>query len=96
MDTEAKHIGLSMDTLTEAREAARALLEQLHLAAYLFEVEPRAELWEVRIDCALVDGWQSATIGVDIAQLLGSRADPALRARLLKEWRTRLAACKPA
>ena len=38
--------------LTEARDTVQTLLEQLGLATYLFEVEPRTNHWEVHIECA--------------------------------------------
>lgn len=43
---------LSQKELTEARDTVQSLLEQLGLAAYLFEVEPRPDHWEVRVECA--------------------------------------------
>ncbi len=39
---------LSEKQLTEARDTVQALLEQLGLAAYLFEVEPRRSLGGAR------------------------------------------------
>lgn len=80
--------------LTEANEATAGLLEQLGLEAYLFEVEPREGPWEVHVDCALGDGWQSLTLPVDITQLLDTRSNEALRLQVLKDWRARLAACR--
>jgi len=84
---------ISTVELTEAREAASALLEQLGLEAYLFEIEPRDKRWELHIDCAIVQGWQSATLPVDKSLLLASHKESAARERLLSEWRKRLAAC---
>ena len=37
----------STDELLKATKAARALLDQLQLSAYTFEVEPREGEWEV-------------------------------------------------
>jgi hypothetical protein len=42
---------LSEKALTQARDTVASLLEQLGLGAYLFEVEPRADHWEVRVEC---------------------------------------------
>lgn len=69
----------STEELLKAKETASALLEQLHLAAYLFEVEPRQGHWEVRIDCALDQGWQTSVLLVDKALLLASAHDPGAR-----------------
>jgi hypothetical protein len=84
---------ISTVELIEAKEAANDLLEQLGLDAYLFEIEPRDERWELRIDCAIEQGWQSARLPVDKSLLLASHKESGARERLLSEWRTRLAAC---
>lgn len=86
--------GFSTLELAEAREATRALLDTLGLASYLFEVEPRTDgRWEVRIDCAVADGWQSVVLPVSRERLLASRSDQQARAELLHDWGARLAAC---
>lgn len=84
----------STEELLKAKETAAALLEQLGLVAYLFEVEPREEHWEVRVDCALDQGWQTSVLLVDKVLLLSSLHDPGARERLLQEWGRHLASCK--
>lgn len=88
-------MNISTRRLIEAREVTSGLLEQLGLEAYLFEVEPREGPWEVRVECAHNGQWQSATLTVDVVQLLSSRGNGALRARMLEDWGVRLAACRP-
>ena len=83
---------LSGKQLTEARDTVQALLEQPGLAAYLFEVEPRTDPWEVRIECAPDSGWQSSILNVDEGRLTACRTDAGARNRLLEEWRQRLQA----
>ncbi len=85
---------LSTRDLAQAKEAVTGLLEQLGLAAYLFEVEPRVGNWEVRIECAMERGWKSVLLPVDKTRLIESRTDSRIRDRLLVEWRRALAACK--
>lgn len=85
---------ISTVELALAKEATRILLDELGLAAYLFEVEPRNDAWELRLDCAVADGWQSLRLPLDKAKLLTSLEDPAARADLLAAWRARLASCK--
>lgn len=80
----------SQKELIEARDTVQALLDQLGLAAYLFEVEPRAGHWEVRVECAPDSGWQSSVLNVDPQWLAACRTDDAARDRLLEEWRQRL------
>lgn len=85
---------LSTFELAQAKEAADILLERLGLSAYLFEIEPRADHWTLRIDCAVSDGWQSLVLPVDKASLLASREEGPARARLLAEWQAHLAVCR--
>ncbi len=80
--------------LAQAKEAVSTLLEQLGVAAYLFEIEPREDRWSLRVDCALDEGWQSVALPVDKSLLVASREDVLARERLLNEWRTQLGACK--
>lgn len=80
--------------LALADQAAKALLEQLGLSTYLYEVEPRDGAWVLRLDCAAPDGWQSVTLALDKAQLLTSLEDTRVRDDLLAAWRRRLAGCK--
>lgn len=84
----------STDELLKATEAARALLDQLRLSAYTFEVEPREGQWEVRVECALAGGWQRSVLGVDKALLLASTQDATVHERLLADWSKHLAACR--
>ena len=81
---------LSAKNLNEARETVGTLLQQLGLSAYLFEVEPYADHWEVRVECAHNSGWQSSLLVVDDAMLRASRTDRFARDHLLDEWRERL------
>jgi hypothetical protein len=84
----------STDQLLEATKAARALLDQLRLSAYTFEVEPREAEWEVRIECAVAEGWQRSVLAADKALLLASAKDADVRKRLLADWGQHLAACR--
>lgn len=86
---------LSTVELAQARTAVAALLEQLGLTAYLFEVEPRDGAWEVRVECATAaKEWQSVVFPVDREQLGASIADETLRRKLLAQWAKHLAACE--
>ena len=81
---------LSAKELALAKETVGGLLEQLGLTAYLFEVEPHAGRWQVRIECALDSAWQSSVLAVDEGLLRASRTDATARRRLLDEWGQRL------
>lgn len=82
----------STDELLKATEAARALLDQLHLSAYTFEVEPREGSWEVRVECAVAEGWQRSVLSADKTLLLASTRDPRAGERLLADWSKHLQA----
>jgi hypothetical protein len=79
--------------LANAREIVHELLEQLRLEAYLFEVEPRALNWKIRVDCGINGQWQSLVLEVDPGQLSASREDGAARAALLSAWSNQLHEC---
>lgn len=86
---------LSERELTQAKETVASLLETLGLSAYLFEVEPHEGHWEVRVECALNSGWQSATLAVDEALLAAARTDTPVRDALLADWRHHLTPPRP-
>ena len=83
---------LSEKQLTEARDTVQSLLDQLGLAAYLFEVEPRTDHWEVRVECAPNSGWKSSVLNVNEDWLTACRIDSGARDKLLDEWRLHLRA----
>lgn len=87
-------MSISIVELATAKEAVSALLDDLGLEAYLFEIEPGDRRWEVRLECAIEPGWESVMLPVDKLKLLASREDAAVHAELLAAWRERLAACK--
>lgn len=76
--------------LIDAREATSALLEQLDLKAYLFEVEADEDAWIVRVEWARNGDWQTVAMPVQWDQLLNSRSDAKARDTLLRDWRGQL------
>lgn len=86
----------STDELLRAKESAQDLLESCCVAAYVFEVEPRDDQWELRVDCAVDGGWQSINLLIDRKDLLQSPEDTSIRDGLMLMLRERLAACKKA
>lgn len=83
-------VALTTDELVAAKEAVARLLDELRLAAYLFEVEPREGDWEVRIECELEDGWRITHLDIAKDDILASARDPLMRASLLRTLRTHL------
>jgi len=84
---------LSILELASAREIVRSLLEQLRLEAYLFEVEPHARNWKIRIDCGINEKWQSAVLEITREQLTASREAGPARDAVLTAWHEQLSAC---
>jgi hypothetical protein len=76
--------------LIRAREVIDTLLQQLDVDAYLFEIEPKAQQWELKVECAVEEGWGSFTLALD-EPLPKSEGE---QAALLDQCRTALAACK--
>ena len=87
---------LSISELAKSRDAVTALLDELRLDAYLFEIEPRDDRWKLKVDCAVeADGaWESITLLVPKEMLLLCRDDVSVHRRIITEWRERLATCK--
>lgn len=83
-------VALSTGDLIAAKDAVTKLLDELGLAAYLFEVEPRAGDWELRIECELEDGWRIAHLDIPKEQILASTRDRMARASLLRTLRLHL------
>jgi hypothetical protein len=85
---------LSIAELAQAKEAVADLLDELGLSAYVFEVGPRGAEgpWELRVERAVNDGWQSLSLPVEPSALLASRTDASARSRLLREWGRQLKA----
>ncbi len=79
--------------LEKATEAAEGLLKELGLEAYLFAIEPRQGEWELKLECAVREGWQTVTLPVDTKLLLARRTGSGVRARLLQSWSAKITAC---
>jgi hypothetical protein len=84
----------SIDELTRAREVVDTILDELHVDAYVFEVEPNSETWEIVIECAIAEGWQRIKLSAPRDNLLHSMDDAVIYQSLITTWRDRLADCK--
>lgn len=76
---------LTSRNLVEAKETVGNLLEQLGLTNYLFEIEPRDDRWEVRVECAHNSAWQSSIFTVEDTALRACRTDRLVRDHMLSE-----------
>lgn len=80
--------------LARAREIAARVLDELNLDAYLFEVEPEEETWELRLECAFESGWTSLSVPVNRQELLAAGDDSDAFNRLVDQVRERVGDCK--
>jgi hypothetical protein len=87
-------LAVTGEDLRRAREAAEDLLEEMGLAAYLYEVEPGEGVWWVRVECAVAEGWQVAELPADHGQLLAAPGDARIREGLLADWGGELGECR--
>ncbi len=89
-------MSLSTIDLAKARETANTILEDMRLDAYLFEVEPRNENWELTIECAceIDGGWKRITLRVPKKVLLQSYVDEDVKRDLFNYWEKQLVDCK--
>jgi hypothetical protein len=87
-------MSLAIKELAKARDTVASLLDELRLDAYLFEVEPREDQWEVKIEYAIVQGWETVTLPVSKEILLACLDERKVREQLLDDWRAKLSAAK--
>ena len=85
---------LSTAEFANARETVTRILEELRLDAYLFEVEPSEEELEIKIECAVKEGWETVKLPVAKGLLLRSFDDPDAHRKLVDEWRNALSDCR--
>lgn len=86
-------MSISMNELVQVREVTRKILDELQLDAYLFEVEPREGQWEIKVECAINEGWETVMLGVKKDLLLRGIDDAVAHQLLLDDWREALSAC---
>lgn len=85
---------LSAEELARMRMNVAALLDELQLETYLFDIEPNPGQWEIKVECATDDGWSTFRLTAESDYLLHGRYDAVAHAVLLDNWRDSLAACK--
>ena len=80
----------TISEIDNARKAVATLLEALELEAFLFEVEPVGDQWEVKLEWATEQVWTTVNLAASHNDLLQSLDDVAVRNMLLSEWRLAL------
>ncbi len=89
-------MSISAVDLAKARDSASSILQELQLDAFIYEVEPRDDVWELTIECACkIDGsWKTYTLRVPKRMLLDSVGDDMVKQHLFEYWKKLLADCK--
>jgi len=87
-------VTLSKNELAQARDVVARVLEELRLDAYLFEVEPLAGQWQIRVECAVEGGWETCRLSAGKEYLLRGVDDAVVHEVLIDNWREALAACR--
>ena len=76
--------------LAHARQVVEKVLDRLDVETYIFDIEPVAGQWELKVECAVDEGWGSFSMLLDEPL----PRDPKEQERLLVQCREKLAACK--
>jgi hypothetical protein len=84
--------GISTEELRGTRKAVEGLLEELGMGAFLYTIEQKEAGWTLTIERALDGDWQTTVLPLDPHALAASLRDPALRAALREDWKSRLRA----
>jgi hypothetical protein len=85
---------LSTSELAEMRQTVASLLDELKLDAYLFEIEPREDQWEIKVECAIDEGWEAFRLSAEKDYLIHGFDDAVARDVLMDNWREALASCR--
>lgn len=84
----------SIAELAGVRETVSKLLNELQLEAYLFEIEPQEEQWQLTVECAIDEGWEIVKLKANKDYFLHGADDAIVHQLLIDEWREALSACK--
>lgn len=76
--------------LAQARQVIEKVLDRLDVETYIFDIEPVAGQWELKVECAIDEGWGSFSLLLD-EPFPGECED---QERLLVHCREKLAECK--
>ena len=85
---------LSIEELARAKETLSTVMDEIGLDAYLFEVEPHEGQWNVVVECAVDEGWQTFNLSASQDYLVRGKDDAIVHQFLVEEWDEALRACK--
>jgi len=84
----------SVTELARIREIVAKLLDELQLEAYLFGIEPQEGQWQLTVECAIDEGWETVKLKANKDYFQHGADDALFHQLLIDEWREALSACK--
>ena len=84
----------SITNLTATRVTVAKLLDELQLEAYLFEIEPQEGQWQLTVECAIDEGWETVKLKANKDYFQHGADDALFHQLLIDGWREALSACK--
>ncbi len=87
-------MAMTSSDFIQARLLIDDILEELGLDAYLFEIEPRDGHWELRVECAVEEGWGNYSVALEEATLHAGFDGEEARNELKQQCRQSLSACR--
>lgn len=85
---------LSVNELAQVRENLAKILDELNLDAYLYEVEPHEGQWQLSVECATEDGWETVKFSAKEEYLLRGVDDAVIHETLIDSLKEALSACQ--
>ena len=73
--------------------AVEPVLNEMGLDAFVYTVEPKEAGWELRVECAVEEGWQVITLAANPGKLAASVGDAGAREKLRAAWFPHFRAC---
>lgn len=87
-------MAMTSSDFIQARLLISDILDELELDAYLFEIEPRNGHWELKVECAVDEGWGSYCVALDEKKLHAGFDGGAARSELKTQCREGLKECR--
>ena len=87
-------MAMTSSDLIQARLLISDILDELALDAYLFEIEPRNSHWELKVECAVEEGWGSYRLALEERQLHAGFNGETARNTLREQCRQGLKSCR--
>lgn len=87
---------LSTSEVARARQTVSRVLDEMGLDAYLFEIEPGEDDWQLHLECAAEDGWSRLTVNLDADTLAQAAEDEGAFRRVMARCAEACGECKRA